>query len=120
MCVRSDMFPGWGCWQDTGPPADVPALVSLSPGQIHVSSVGWPSALATTRPSKGPFLPMTVAAFASSPAALAIVAVPPHPQEARLPAPQGRPLADGGRGTRARRADGVNLALGLLLVPCAA
>ena len=62
---------------------------------------------------------MTVAAFASSPAALAVLAVRIHSQEPRLLARAARSLTGGAARGLARRAEGVSPALGLL-VRCAA
>ena len=56
----------------------------------------------TTRPSPRPFLPATVAAFASSPAALAVLGVR-SAASSQLPAGQSGAFADGRLGARARR-----------------
>ena len=94
-------------------PGAEPALVSLSPAQIACPRSRDSCHRVTTRPSWRAFPPATVAAFASSPAALAVLVV--YSQGPRLLARAARSLTAGS----ARRADGVSPARGPL-VRCAA
>jgi hypothetical protein len=77
----SGIFPDWRCWHDTGFQILNRRWSALSPAQIARSSV--PVTLTTWSPPGSPggsFLPATVAAFASSPAALAVLAVRSTPR----------------------------------------
>jgi hypothetical protein len=78
-------------------PGAEPALVSLSPGQIRVSSVSDFVIRSPPGPPAGPFLPAAVAAFASGLAAPAVPAGSIHSTETAS-AGQGCAFADGGCG----------------------
>ena len=94
-CIRSGIFPRASCLQDSGFQTlnQRWSACHLRKSPCHRSRDSCHSI--TTGPPGGPFLPVTVAAFASSPAALPVLAVRPLPGASRLLARPARSLTAG-------------------------